>query len=64
MSSALPTAPGVALAVTLAVQALASFSLAVPSVLAPAVASEFGMQAQHVGWLVSVVLYAGDGSTQ
>jgi MFS family permease len=47
-------APTIALAVTLAVQALASFSLAVPSVLAPAVASEFGMQAQHVGWLVSV----------
>ncbi|MFZ9507198.1 MAG: MFS transporter [Burkholderiaceae bacterium] len=48
------SAPMIALAVTLAVQALASFSLAVPSVLAPAVASEFGMQAQHVGWLVSV----------
>jgi MFS family permease len=44
----------IALAVTLAVQALASFSLAVPSVLAPAVASEFDMQAQHVGWLVSI----------
>ncbi len=44
----------IALAVTLAVQTLASFSLAVPSVLAPAVASEFGMQAQHVGWLVSI----------
>lgn len=46
-------APLVALAVTLVVQVLASFSLAVPSVLAPAVASEFGLQAQHVGWLVS-----------
>lgn len=54
MSSAPPNAPVIALAVTLAVQALASFSLAVPSVLAPAVAGEFGMQAQHVGWLVSI----------
>ncbi len=53
-SSAPAPAPMIALAVTLAVQAIASFSLAVPSVLAPAVASEFGMQAQHVGWLVSV----------
>ena len=53
-ASAPAPAPMIALAVTLAVQALASFSLAVPSVLAPAVAGEFDMQAQHVGWLVSI----------
>lgn len=54
MSSAIPVAPLLALIVTLSIQALAAFSLAVPSVLAPAVASEFGMQAQQVGWLVSI----------
>jgi len=52
-SAAPVTAPLTALVVTLSVQAVAAFSLAVPSVLAPAVAGEFGMQAQHVGWLVS-----------
>ena len=52
------TAPLPALAVTLTVQALAAYCLAVPSVLAPAVASDFGMQAQHVGWLVSIAYFA------
>lgn len=51
------TAPGTALVVTLFVQTAASFSLAVPSVLAPAVADEFGMQAQQVGWLVSIAYF-------
>ncbi len=51
------TAPVTALVVTLSVQTAASFSLAVPSVLAPAVATEFGVQVQQVGWLVSIAYF-------
>lgn len=58
MTSVPAAAPLIALAVTLVVQVLASFSMAVPSVLAPAVAGEFGLQAQQVGWLVSIAYLA------
>jgi MFS family permease len=58
MSSSPTVAPVLALVVTLLVQVSASFSLAVPSVLAPAVAHEFGAEAQHVGWLVSIAYFA------
>ena len=47
-------APLTALAVTLVVQMLAAFTLTLPSVLAPAAAADLGVQAQHVGWLISV----------
>lgn len=57
MTTSTSAAPGTALIVTLFVQTAASFSLAVPSVLAPAVASEFGVQAQQVGWLVSTAYF-------
>ncbi len=49
-----PTAPALALAVTLVVQTLAAGALTCPSVLAPVVAGELGVGAQHVGWLISV----------
>ncbi len=58
MSSVAAQAPVIALTVTLLIQMAASFTLTVPSVLAPAVAEEFGMQAQHVGLLVSVAYFA------
>lgn len=47
------SAPLTALSVTLAVQMLAAFTLTLPSVLAPAAAADLGVQAQHVGWLIS-----------
>ncbi len=47
------TAPLAALSVTLGVQMLAAFTLTLPSVLAPAAAADLGVQAQHVGWLIS-----------
>jgi len=50
--------PFTALAVTLAVQALASFALTAPSVLAPVVASDLGLPARNVGWLVSIAYLA------
>ncbi|MEN9315692.1 MAG: hypothetical protein RIS35_2085 [Pseudomonadota bacterium] len=47
-------APITALAVTLVVQALASVTLTVPSVLAPVAAPDLGVPAQRVGLLVSI----------
>lgn len=49
-----PNAPALALAVTLVVQTLAAGALTCPSVLAPVVAGELGVGAQHVGWLISL----------
>ena len=46
--------PLLALSVTLLVQTLAALALTSPSVLAPVVASELGVGAQHVGWLISL----------
>ena len=51
-------APVTALLVTLLVQAFASVTLTVPSVLAPVIAVELGMPAQRVGWLVSIAYFA------
>lgn len=48
------THPILALSVTLLVQTLAAVALTTPSVLAPVVAAELGVGAQHVGWLVSL----------
>lgn len=48
------THPILALTVTLLVQTLAAVALTSPSVLAPVVATELGVGAQHVGWLVSL----------
>ncbi len=48
------THPILALTVTLLVQTLAAVALTSPSVLAPVVAAELGVGAQHVGWLVSL----------
>jgi len=39
--------------VTLLVQMLAALTLTVPSVVAPAAAPDLGVEAQHVGWLIS-----------
>jgi MFS family permease len=47
-----------ALAVTLAVQALASMAVIAPSVLAPAAAREFGAAPQAVGLFVATVYFA------
>lgn len=54
----LAPAPGTALVLTLAVQALASLALGAPSVLAPAMSADLGIAAQHVGWLVSLAYVA------
>lgn len=52
------TAPLTALAVTLGVQMIASVGQTSPSVLAPVMAGEIGVGAQHVGWLVSLAYLA------
>jgi len=51
-------APVTALAVTLAVQTIAALTLTVPSVLAPVMASDLGVPAQNVGWLISLAYLA------
>jgi MFS family permease len=53
-----PTAPLSALAVTFGVQTLAALTMAVPSVLAPAMAVDLGIPAQSVGWFVSLAYLA------
>lgn len=50
--------PGLALAVTLAAQMLASMLLAVPSVIAPAVAPTLGLGAERVGLFVGIAYFA------
>lgn len=50
--------PGLALAVTLAVQILGSTLLAVPSVIAPAVAPTLGLGAERVGLFVGIAYFA------
>ncbi len=52
------TAPLSALAVTFSVQTLAALTMAVPSVLAPAMAADLGIPAQSVGWFVSLAYLA------
>ena len=52
------SAPLTALAMTLAVQMIASIGMTSPSVLAPVIAGEIGVGAQHVGWLVSLAYLA------
>ena len=51
-------APLTALAVTLSVQMIATVAMTSPSVLAPVIAGEIGVGAQHVGWLVSLAYLA------
>ena len=57
-----PTAPALApftaLSVTLSVQMIATVAMTSPSVLAPVIAGEIGVGAQHVGWLVSLAYLA------
>ncbi len=53
-AAALARAPLLALGVTLLVQMIASVGQTSPSVLAPVIARELGVGAQHVGWLVSL----------
>ena len=50
--------PGLALAVTLAAQMLGSALLAVPSVIAPAVAPTLGLGAERVGLFVGIAYFA------
>ena len=52
------SAPLTALAMTLAVQMIAAIAMTSPSVLAPVIAGEIGIGAQHVGWLVSLAYLA------
>lgn len=52
------TAPLTALAVTFGVQTFAALTMAVPSVLAPAMAADLGIPAQAVGWFVSLAYLA------
>ncbi|MBN9427307.1 MAG: MFS transporter [Burkholderiales bacterium] len=54
----LPTRPLLALITTLFVQALVSLTLAMPSVLAPAVAPSLGVGAERVGMFVGVAYLA------
>ena len=51
-------APFTALLVTLSVQMIATIAMTSPSVLAPVIAGEIGVGAQHVGWLVSLAYLA------
>ena len=51
-------APLTALTVTLSVQMIATVAMTTPSVLAPVIAGEIGVGAQHVGWLVSLAYLA------
>jgi MFS family permease len=51
-------APLTALTVTLSVQMIATVAMTSPSVLAPVIAGEIGVGAQHVGWLVSLAYLA------
>lgn len=55
--SSLASAPLPALMLTFSVQALASLTLAVPSVLAPVAAPALGLPAERVGWLVSAIYF-------
>jgi hypothetical protein len=43
--------------VTLSVQMIATVAMTSPSVLAPVIAGEIGVGAQHVGWLVSLATW-------
>ena len=52
------SAPLTALGVTFAVQTLAALTMAVPSVLAPAMSADLGIPAQNVGWFVSLAYLA------
>jgi MFS family permease len=52
------TRPALALATTLAVQAMATLSLTAPSVMAPAVAPLLGVPTQSIGWFVGLAYFA------
>jgi hypothetical protein len=56
-AGAVPTArtrPGLALGVTLAVQAVCTLCMTAPSVMAPVVAPMLGLPAQRIGWFVGL----------
>ena len=58
---AVPTArtrPGLALGVTLAVQAVCTLCMTAPSVMAPVVAPTLGLPAQRIGWFVGLAYCA------
>jgi MFS family permease len=50
--------PGLAIAATLAVQAIATLALTAPSVMAPAVAPLLGLPPQRIGWFVGIAYFA------
>lgn len=52
------TRPGLALGVTLAVQAVCTLCMTAPSVMAPDVAPALGLPAQRIGWFVGIAYCA------